>query len=99
VSGDMLKDINMNNMINGYSERSEIFRETDTDVNKKNRAVLSVGMIPIVCVGETDEERTAGKHEEKVQQQVTRALEGLKEDDVKELVKIGRASCREIVER
>jgi triosephosphate isomerase len=86
VSAAMLKDINMTYVITGHSERREIFGETDTDVNKKNKAVLNVGMIPIVCVGETDEERTAGKHEEKVQQQVTSALEGLKEDDVKELV-------------
>src|SRR5699024_4898222 len=86
VSAAMLKDINMTYVITGHSERREIFGETDSDVNKKNKAVLSVGMIPIVCVGETDEERTAGKHEEKVQQQVTSALEGLKEDDVKELV-------------
>src|SRR5699024_7252743 len=85
VSATMLKDINMTYVITGHSERREIFGEIDSDVNKKNKAVLNAGMIPIVCVGETDEERTAGKHEEKVQQQVTSALEGLKEDDVKKM--------------
>src|SRR5699024_11841752 len=69
VSATMLKDINMTYVITGHSERREIFGEIDSDVNKKNKAVLNAGMIPIVCVGETDEERTAGKHEEKVQQQ------------------------------
>lgn len=86
VSATMLKDINIKYVITGHSERREIFGETDEDINKKNKAVIEAGMTPIVCVGETDEERTAEKHEEKVQKQVTSALEGLSEEDVNTLV-------------
>ncbi len=60
VSPAMLAKLNVRYVICGHSERREIFGETDEWVNKKAKAVLAEGMTPIVCVGETLEEREAG---------------------------------------
>ena len=58
----MLAKLNVQYVIVGHSERRELFGETDEIVAKKLRAVLGAGMTPIVCVGETLEEREAGEH-------------------------------------
>ena len=70
----------------GHSERRELFHETDEDVNKKAHAVFNHGMTPIICVGETDEERENGKANEVVSNQVKEAVKGLSEDQLKEVV-------------
>ena len=61
VSGKMLKSINVEYVIIGHSERRQYFNETDETVNKKIKAAFENGLKPIVCVGETLEERETGK--------------------------------------
>jgi triosephosphate isomerase len=82
VSPGMLAKLNVRYVIAGHSERREIFGETDEMVAKKVRAILGNGMTPIVCVGETLEEKEAGQTEAKVQGQVRAAFAGLKSADV-----------------
>jgi triosephosphate isomerase (TIM) len=77
VSPPMLAALKVGYVIVGHSERRELFGETDEVVNKKIRAVLSHGMTPIVCVGETLEERDAGGSESKVSQQLRRAFDNV----------------------
>lgn len=80
VSAAMLKDLGVKYVIIGHSERRQYFAETDETVNKKTKAALAAGLIPIVCVGETLEEREAGRMEEVVVKQVTEGLAGITEE-------------------
>src|SRR5207245_3873298 len=73
-------------VIVGHSERREHFGETDETVNRKVRAVLAHGMLPIMCVGETLNEREAGETESKVARQVREGLRGVDAGDVPRLV-------------
>jgi len=73
-------------VIVGHSERRQFFGDTDEVVGKKLRAVLKHGMQPIVCVGETLEEREAGTTEARVSAQVTAAFGGIKRADVERCV-------------
>jgi triosephosphate isomerase len=82
VSAAMLAKLHVRYVIAGHSERRELFGETDEMVAKKVRAILGNGMTPILCVGETLEEREAGATDAKVQGQVRAAFEGLKSADV-----------------
>jgi triosephosphate isomerase len=82
VSTLMLKKLNVRYVIVGHSERRELFGETDDDVNRKVRAVLAQEMTPIVCVGETLEEREAGATEGKVLGQVAAAFAGVSKEAV-----------------
>ncbi|MBO8136937.1 MAG: triose-phosphate isomerase [Desulfotomaculum sp.] len=77
VSAPMLKEVGCRYVIIGHSERRQYFNETDETVNKKVNAVLQHGMIPIICVGETLEQREAGKTEQVVRTQTEAALKGL----------------------
>lgn len=85
VSIDMLKDLGVNWVILGHSERRQYFNETDETVNKKVLACLENGVTPIVCVGETLEEFEANKTEEVVRHQVAQAFKGVS-GDVKHVV-------------
>jgi triosephosphate isomerase (TIM) len=82
ISPLMLKKLNVSYVIVGHSERRELFGETDEQVNRKVRAVLAGEMTPIVCVGETLEEREAGATEGKVLGQVAAAFAGVAKDKV-----------------
>jgi len=62
----------------GHSERRHLFGETNHDVHQKMEAVLSVGLVPVLCVGETDKERNAGKAKDVVEIQLRAALDRLK---------------------
>jgi len=86
VSPGMLAKLSVAYVIVGHSERREYFGESDADVNRKVRAVFRHGMRPILCVGETAEERRAGMAEDKVRGQVVAALDGLGGGDVERLV-------------
>ena len=86
VSPGMLAKLNVSYVIVGHSERRQLFGETDEAVNKKVRAVLAAGMTPIMCVGETLEEREAGSTEEKVSGQVVAGLGGVGREAVAGLV-------------
>ena len=82
ISPDMLKCINVEYVIIGHSERRQYFNETDETVNLKVKSALKHGLKPIVCVGESLEQREAGKTEEIITSQVAKALEGLTLDDL-----------------
>lgn len=82
VSGEMLKSIGVEYVIIGHSERRAYYGETDETVNKKLKKALSLELKPIVCVGESLDERESGKAKEIVTTQTKLALEGLSNEDV-----------------
>ena len=86
VSPPMLAALKCGYVIVGHSERRTLFGETEEIVNKKVRAVLAAGMTPILCVGESLQERDAGVTEDKVASQVRAALTGVPEGDAGRLV-------------
>ena len=86
VSPLFLAKLNVQYVIAGHSERRQLFGETDADVARKLAAIQRHSMTPIVCVGETLEEREAGETEAKVLGQIRAALDGLSADKVASLV-------------
>ncbi|GIU93072.1 MAG: triosephosphate isomerase [Acidimicrobiia bacterium] len=82
VSPVMLAKLSVRHVIVGHSERRRYFGETDDLVNRRAKAVIANGMTPIVCVGETLEEREAGATEEVVVGQVRRGLAGIPPADL-----------------
>ena len=85
VSAGMLAKLNVAYVIVGHSERRQYFGETDETVNRRVKAVLRHELSPIVCVGETLEERERGATESVVVPQVQRALSGVSSDDLARL--------------
>jgi triosephosphate isomerase len=77
VSAEMLQSVGCHYVILGHSERRQYFGETDASVNKKAKRAAEVGLVPIVCVGETLEERDAGQETAVVKAQVAGGLGGL----------------------
>ncbi|OXB92908.1 triose-phosphate isomerase [Parageobacillus galactosidasius] len=86
ISPVALKDIGVTYVIIGHSERREMFAETDETVNKKVLAAFKHGLIPIVCCGETLEQRESGKTNDIVGAQVEKALAGLTAEQAKQVV-------------
>jgi triosephosphate isomerase (TIM) len=86
VSPSFLAKLNVQYVIVGHSERRQLFAESDEAVAKKVVAIQGHSMTPIVCVGETLEEREAGETESKVLGQIRAALGGLKADKIATLV-------------
>jgi triosephosphate isomerase (TIM) len=86
ISPPMLAALNCRYVIVGHSERRQHFGETDEVVRRKVRAVFAAGMVPILCVGESLEERDAGRTEDKVVTQIKAAVAGLDEKQVASLV-------------
>jgi triosephosphate isomerase len=79
IAPPMLAKLNVAYVIVGHSERRQLFGETDETVNAKVKAVLKHEMTPIVCVGETLEERESGRTDARVESQTRAAFEGVKQ--------------------
>jgi triosephosphate isomerase (TIM) len=75
VSAPMLSEIDVNGVVLGHSERREYFNETDRALQQKVPAALEAGLVPILCVGETEEERERGDTERKLRHQVQEGLD------------------------
>ncbi|EQF23291.1 triose-phosphate isomerase [Clostridioides difficile CD160] len=86
VSPLMLKEIDMDYVVIGHSERRQYFNETDETVNKKVLKALEVEIDPILCVGETLEQREAGKTKDVCKVQVEKALENVLKEDLAKVV-------------
>ena len=112
VSAPMLAALKCRYVIVGHAERRQLFGEDDPLIHRKIKAVLAHDMLPILCVGESLEEREAGRTEEKVAGQIRLDLSGIRPEQAAAVVvayepiwaigtgrnaEIGRASCRERV--
>lgn len=86
IAPSMLTDIGVEYVVIGHSERRSMFGETDETVNKKTHAAHAAGLIPIVCCGESLEERENGITNDVVDVQIVKGLAGLSADQVKETV-------------
>ncbi len=86
VSADMLKDLGVTYVIIGHSERRQYFAETDETVNKKVIKALEKDLLPILCVGESLEEREAGITMDLITIQIKKAFAGISADDAKKVV-------------
>ncbi len=84
ISAAMLKEYGVEYVIIGHSERRQYFGETDETVNKRTLTALNAGLTPIVCVGETLEERETGKTENVLHRQLEEGLKGV--EDLTKLV-------------
>ena len=86
ISAPMLKEMGVEYVIIGHSERRQYFGETDATVNLRTLAAVKAGLIPIICVGERKEEREAGYTNALVEYQTLIALNGLTEEEIKNVV-------------
>ena len=86
ISADMLVELGVTYVIIGHSERRQYFGETDQTVNARVKAALQKGLKPIICVGETLEEREGGKVEEVLVRQTTEALKDIAEAELMNIV-------------
>lgn len=82
ISVEMIKDLNCEYVIIGHSERRQYFSETDEMINKKAKAILAGGLIPIICCGETLEQREAGITDSHISSQIKAALADLAEEEI-----------------
>jgi triosephosphate isomerase len=85
VSPRMLTELGVHGVVLGHSERRQLFGENDKALALKVRAALEAGLRPLLCVGETEEERERGETERKLRHQVQEALHGLPADQVARL--------------
>jgi triosephosphate isomerase len=86
VAADMLRDAGASHVIIGHSERRQFYGETDESVSKKTRAAMAAGLVAIVCVGETLEERDRGAAERVVSRQLEGGLSGLTASDLDRII-------------
>lgn len=86
ISADMLKAVGAEYVILGHSERRTYYGETDAIVNAKLKKALEKGLKPIVCIGETLEERNSGKMDNVLKTQVTEGLKGLSNEQMQTVV-------------
>jgi triosephosphate isomerase len=86
VAPVMLRDAGCRYVIIGHSERRQFFAETDESVNLKTKAAIQAGLVPIVCVGETLEERESGTANSVVERQLSKGLQGLTAADAERII-------------
>jgi triosephosphate isomerase len=86
VSAPMLKDAGCTFAVIGHSERRQYFGETNETVSKKIKAALAHGLLPIMCIGESLEEREKGETIQKVETQITEGLDGLKTENIRQII-------------
>jgi len=86
VSAEQVKDLGLGYVILGHSERRHVFREVDADIRAKTKAALQQGLVVIACVGETLQDREAGKTEQVVLSQLKAATIGLSYAEWKNIV-------------
>lgn len=86
ISAHMLNDFGCDLVILGHSERRHIFGETDEDINLKVKKALETGITPILCFGETIEERHAGSTYNIVERQISSALQDINEEDIGRII-------------
>ena len=84
ISASMLKEYGVQYVIIGHSERRQYFGETDETVNKRTLAALAAGLTPIVCIGDSLEERETGKTESVLAKQIEEGFKGI--EDIKKIV-------------
>jgi len=81
IAPGMLKDVGCAYVLLGHSERRKYFHETDEDINSKVKKALAIGLKPILCVGETEDERVKGVTQLVVEKQIKKALSGVDKID------------------
>ena len=86
VSAPMLTDLHVRGVVLGHSERREFFNETDRALCEKVPAALAAGLEPILCVGETEEEREREETQRKLRHQVQEALQGVPDERLADVV-------------
>jgi triosephosphate isomerase len=86
VSAPMLTELDVRGVVLGHSERRQLFGETDRALCQKVPAALDAGLVPILCVGETEQEREAGETDRKLRLQVREGLSGVAPERVGEVV-------------
>ncbi len=86
ISAAMLTDIDVDGTLLGHSERRQYFNETDKALEHKVVAALKAGLTPMLCVGETEDEREAGDTERKLRHQVREGLSGLDDEQLSQVV-------------
>ena len=86
VSAPMLVEVDVQGVLLGHSERRETFGETDAALREKVPRALDAGLVPVLCVGETEEERERGETEEKLRRQVNEDLAGVPADRLADVV-------------
>jgi triosephosphate isomerase len=82
ISAPMLTELGVDGVVLGHSERRQYYNETDRALQHKLPAAISAGLHPILCVGETEEERERGDTERRLRHQVQEALHGLAPEDI-----------------
>jgi len=86
VSAPMLVEVDVQGVLLGHSERREFFAETDAALREKVPRALDAGLVPVLCVGETEEERERGETEEKLRRQVNEDLAGVPAERLADVV-------------
>jgi triosephosphate isomerase len=86
ISAPMLKSVGCSYVIIGHSERRSYFHETDMEINQKVRKSLEYGLVPILCIGETLEERKQGRTFEVLNRQLVYGLEGIEEEQIENMI-------------
>lgn len=86
ISPKMLQELNCSYVILGHSERRQYFDETDAFIHDKVKAASAFDLVPVLCIGEKEQQREEGRAEDVVTQQLQAALEGIEFDDPEKLV-------------